>query len=201
MPDMNQPDCATVREWLSLDADGELPPERHRRLEQHLESCAGCAAERRDLERLQQALAGARLAVRPDFRQSVMAALPAAGWEGRAPRAWRLPVAVFALLAAAAALVLGATSPAAGIASSALGALAAVAGLLEASALAGAGLLAASWKGVGLIVAELLASPLLLGAFLVLIVCLNLLLFSLLRRRRPAAATRAIARGKGEPRD
>lgn len=195
---MNQPDCATIREWLSLDADGELPPERQGRLAQHLESCPGCAAERRDLERLHQALAGARLAVRPDFRQSVMAALPAAGWEGRAPRAWRLPAAVFALLTAAAALVLGSTSPAAGAASSAVGALAAVAALLEASALAGAGLLAASWKGVGLIVAELLASRLLLSAFVVLIVCLNLLLFTLLRRRRTAPAISAAARERGE---
>jgi anti-sigma factor RsiW len=194
---MNKPDCIDFREWLYLDADGELAPERQGRLLRHLEDCAECAAEQRDLARLARALAGARLAVRPDFRRQVMDALPAAGWEGRAPRAWLLPAAVFALLALASGLLLDRVAPEAGGGSSLLGAAAAVAGLFHATALAGAGLLAASWKAGGLFVSELIASPLMLAAFTVAVVCLNLLLFSLLRRRRTALAGAANGNGEG----
>jgi anti-sigma factor RsiW len=196
---MNKPDCATFREWLDLDADGELAPERRGRLDRHLADCPTCEAERRDLERLGLALSNARLAVRPDFKESVMAALPAVGWEGRAPRAWRLPAAVFALLAVAAALVLGVLAPGATAGSSLVGAFGAVAGLLRATTLAGAGLLAASWKAGGLIVSEVIASPLALGAFTVLVLCLNLLLFTLLRRRRVVGVPAGEGRN-GEPR-
>lgn len=195
---MNKPDCATFREWLDLDADGELAPTRRGRLLQHLADCPACDAERRDLERLSLALAEARLAARPDFKESVMAALPAAGWEGRSPRAWRLPAAAFALLALAAALVLGVLAPGAAAGSSLVGAIGAVGGLFRATALAGAGLLAASWKAGGLFVSEIVASPLMLGAFAVLVLCLNLLLFSLLRRRRTAGVP--AGGGRGEPR-
>lgn len=196
---MNKPDCATFREWLDLEADGELAPERRGRLDQHLAACPACDAERRDLERLGMALHQARLAVRPDFQQSVMAALPAAGWEGRAPRAWRLPAAVFALLAIAATLVLGVLAPGATAGSSLVGAVGAIAGLFRATTLAGAGLLAASWKAGGLFVSAVIASPLALGAFAVLVLCLNLLLFTLLRRRRVVAVTAGEGRN-GEPR-
>lgn len=193
-----QPDCTTFREWLDLEVDGELPPERRSRLEHHLASCPRCETERRDLARLTAALVQARVAVRPGFRRDVLAALPAAGWEGRAPRAWGLPAAAFVLLTLAAVLVLGVLSPQDGPGSSVLGTAAAVGGLFRATALAGAGLLAASWKAGGLFVSELLASPLTLTVFAVLVLCLNLLLFSLLRRRRAAHAT-ARGRDSGNP--
>jgi hypothetical protein len=59
--------------------------------------------------------------------------------------------------------------------------------MLQASILAGAGLLGASWKGLGLVVDHVISSPASLGAFGFLVLCLNLLLISLIRRRRPAA--------------
>jgi hypothetical protein len=58
--------------------------------------------------------------------------------------------------------------------------------MLQATLQAGAGLLAASWKGAGLVFAETLSSPMSLGVFAFLVICLNLLLISLVRRRRPA---------------
>jgi hypothetical protein len=71
-------------------------------------------------------------------------------------------------------------------------------GMVRAAALAGAGLLGASWKGVGLIVENIISSPVSLGAFGFLVLCLNLLLISLVRRRRPsAAAATAAPLGRG----
>jgi hypothetical protein len=63
--------------------------------------------------------------------------------------------------------------------------------MLRAAVQAGAGLLGASWKGIGLIIEEILASPASLGAFGFLVLCLNLLLFSLIRRRRLAGSVRS----------
>jgi hypothetical protein len=60
---------------------------------------------------------------------------------------------------------------------------------------AGAGLLGASWKGMGLILDRLIASPASLGAFGFLVLALNLFLFSLIRRRKPAGVM--ARRGKG----
>ena len=86
-----------------------------------------------------------------------MSALPTAGWESRSPRAWRFTAAVILLLGgfAAALLVAGsAPRPPPGF-----GALFAVADMLQASVVAGAGLLGASWKGLGLVLDKMLASP------------------------------------------
>ena len=41
---MNQPDHSTYREWLNLEADGELSSVEQRRLDEHLAGCEGCAA-------------------------------------------------------------------------------------------------------------------------------------------------------------
>lgn len=183
---MNKPDHATCREWLYLDADGELAPERASLLEAHLASCPECRKERDELGKVDALLHAGRLAVRPGFRKSVMAALPAAGWEARAPRSWSLPTAAFALLAVAGAVLVGLSSGAQD--SSGLGAVLAMLGLLKASLLAGAGLLGASWKGLGLAFDEILASKLALGACAALVLCLNLLLVSLVRHRRAATA-------------
>jgi hypothetical protein len=75
-----------------------------------------------------------------------------------------------------------------------MSALLAVGSMLQAALLAGAGLLAASWKGIGLVFEEVISSPVSLGAFGFLVLCLNLLLVSLIRRKRPA---RAAARRPG----
>jgi anti-sigma factor RsiW len=199
---MNTPDHDTFREWLHLEVDGDLPPERGARLSEHLGSCAACQAERRELVRMGELLQRDRLPVRADFRAEVMAALPASGWEARSPRAWSLPVAVFALLLAlAVALPWAAGSLGAGHAAAApsiVGIAAAVLGLVRAALSTGAGLLGATWKSMGLVVSELLASRLLLAAFAAGVVSLDLLLFHLLRGSR--AAGRSAARSAA-PRD
>ncbi len=180
---MNRPDHSTYIEWLNLDADGLLEGEERSRLEEHLAACAGCRREREDLQVLNGLLRRSAVAVRPDFRQAVLASLPTAGWEARASQGWRFPAAVLVLLGALAAGLLVADSVPS---SSGFSTLAAVGSLFRAAALAGAGLLAASWKGVGLVVERVISSPASLGAFGFLVLCLNLLLISLLRRKRPA---------------
>jgi anti-sigma factor RsiW len=181
---MNRPDHSTYREWLNLDADGLLAGDKRSLLEEHLATCGDCRREREEFAALESLLRRTDLPVRSDFRETVMASLPAVGWEGRSPRTWQFPAAVFVLLAGLAAFMFTG-SPAQ---SSGVTALLAVGGMLQAAALAGAGLLAASWKGGGLVMGKLLASPMSLGAFGFLVLCVNLLLFSLIRRRRPAAA-------------
>lgn len=193
---MNRPDHTTYREWLNLDVDGMLPDEERTHLEEHLAACPECRRERDEILALDGLLRASSLAVRPDFRESVMASLPAAGWEGRAPRAWGFPAAMFVLLGGIAAAFFAAGPPS----SSSLGALSAVAGMLEAAILAGAGLLAATWKGWGMIFDEVLSSPASLGAFGVFVLCLNLLLVSLIRRKGPAAAPVKAGRGEGDGR-
>ncbi len=190
---MNTPDHDTFREWLHLEVDGDLPADRSGRLAAHLGSCADCQAERRALLRLAEVLEQGSLPVRADFRQAVMAALPASGWESRSPRAWALPVAVFVLLASlAVALPWLAGSMggghAAAVAPSLAGIAAAVFGLVRAALATGAGLLGATWKSMGLVVADLLSSRLVLAAFAAGVVSLDLLLVRLLRARRSAPA-------------
>jgi hypothetical protein len=60
--------------------------------------------------------------------------------------------------------------------------------MFRASAVAGAGLIAASWKGLGMAFAAALSSPVSIGVFGVFVLCLNLLLVSLLRRRRAVSS-------------
>lgn len=188
-------DHETYQQWLDLDLAGELGEAERARLERHLEDCADCRAERSSLEVLDELLAAERIPVREGFRTEVMASLPAAGWEARQPAAWRWPLAACTALLVAAVALLGLTG---GVpAGSFSGALGAVAALFSKGALAGAGLLAASWKGVGLITAEALGEiPGGLIALAVLVVCCNLLLFSLVRRRKTAAET---AGGESRP--
>jgi anti-sigma factor RsiW len=182
---MSRPDHSTYREWLNLDADGSLGSGERALLDEHLAACADCRRERREIESLDGLLRSEALPVRADFQAAVMSALPTAGWEARSPRAWRFTAAVILLLGGfAAALLIAGSAPA----PSGLGALAAVASMLQASAVAGAGLLGASWMGIGLVLDKVIASPVSLGAFGLLVLCLNLFLVSLIRRKRPATA-------------
>jgi predicted anti-sigma-YlaC factor YlaD len=188
---MNRPDHSTFQEWLNLDADGRLAPEERARLDEHLAGCEECREEREELAAFQSLFERTAVPVRSDFVDSVMAALPHAGWEGRSPRTWQFPVAVAAMLMLVAGFLI-AGSPAASVPSG-LAALDALGGMMRAAALAGAGLLGASWKGIGLIVENIISSPVSLGAFGFLVLCLNLLLISLVRRRKPATASMAAA--------
>jgi predicted anti-sigma-YlaC factor YlaD len=177
---MKRPDHNTYREWLNLDVDGVLPEESRALLTEHLDSCSACRTERDELIGLESLLRKARVPVREDFRAQVLSSLPTAGWESRSPRTWAFPAAVFLLLGGVAAVVMGDRGPHASL----LSALAAVTGMLRASAVAGAGLIAASWKGLGMAFAAALSSPFSIGVFGIFVLCLNLLLVSLLRRRR-----------------
>ncbi|HEV7786226.1 MAG TPA: zf-HC2 domain-containing protein [Thermoanaerobaculia bacterium] len=197
---MNRPDHSTFQEWLNLDADGRLAPEERARLEQHLAGCEECREEREELAAFQSLFERTTVPVRSDFADSVMAALPHTGWEGKSPRTWQFPVAVAAMLMLAAGFLIAGSSAAS--VPSGLAALDALASMVSASVLAGAGLLGASWKGIGLIVEDIISSPVSLGAFAFLVLCLNLLLISLVRRRKPSAATAASSpggRGGREP--
>ncbi|MFL6291517.1 MAG: anti-sigma factor family protein [Thermoanaerobaculia bacterium] len=181
-----KPDHATYREWLNLEADGRLPRDERARLEDHLATCSACRTELDGLHELEGVLLRASLPVREGFRDDVISALPAAGWETRAPRTWGFPAAMFILLGVIATAVIG--SGAAAGEHAGLGAISAIFGMFKATVLAGSGLLGASWKGIGLVFQEMLSSPMSLGMFGVFVLCLNILLVSMIRRKRGVGA-------------
>ncbi|HEV3076279.1 MAG TPA: zf-HC2 domain-containing protein [Thermoanaerobaculia bacterium] len=187
---MNErPDHTLYRELLNLELDGCLNVEQRGRLAAHLAACPECLAERDQLRAVTSLLERSALVVQPDFKQRVMASLPAAGWESRHPRTWTFPVAALVVLLAAGAGLLGAGSArhpggggGGGASASAYGVLAALGGLLRAALVAGVGVTAASWRWSEMFVEQLLASPMSLTMFGVFVVCLNLVLISLIRR-------------------
>ena len=176
---------------VDLAVDGALPEAERAATLAALDG--ELAVERRRLERLVAELAAARVAARPGFTAEVMATLPvrpawAAG--ARVLGGWRVAAAALAVLAVAASVLLGVGSE--GVAGSvpALGALAAVAEFAAAAVLSGAGLLSASWRGIGVALGEVLD----LRAQVVFglgVIALNGLLFLLLRRRGRRRATAA----------
>ncbi len=195
---MKELDHNVHRERLFLEPDGELGARESAELERHLASCGECARERRDVARLVTELDAARVPVAPDFAARVMGSLPAAPWESRPPAAWR-PAAVVVLLLLGGAVALGRAAgpddPARSLAATAI----AVFELLRSALVAGAGLLGASWRGLGLGVAEILdASPLTWIAFAVLVLGIDVLLVRAIVRRRRA---RAAELGRGGGRD
>lgn len=188
---MTTMDCMSCQEWLDAAVDGlsgAAAAEVPRGVARHLEACADCRAERAALGRLHGALTASRVAVADGFSDRVMARLPVTGWEARTVAAWRLPLALLAVLGGAAAAVVGMGSAQLHPGLPFAGAFAAVADLFQTALLAGAGLLAASWTGVGAVIGERVgASPGTLIALIGLVAGVDLLLLSLLRRR-PAPA-------------
>jgi hypothetical protein len=184
-------DHETYREWLDLEADGALDPERGAELAAHLESCAECREQRRLSAALVARLAADRVPVREGFARDVLAAVGNAPWErasGR--RSWRLPVALLVLVGAAAAWFARAAATGAA-ADSGWPTLAALAGMVRSALVSGAGLAAATWGGVGAVVGGWLgASPARWIVAAVGVLCLDLLAVRLLRRRVRAAARR-----------
>jgi len=138
----------------------------------------------------------ARIGVRSGFRDDLMRSLPAAGWEGKSPRSWRLPAAVMLLLGAAAALLLGVHSAETAPGLPLIGALAALGEAFSTGLLAGAGMLWASWRGVGLALDSVL-SPSATVALVVLVLCFDVLALTLIARRGRAAAQIAPVRDEG----
>lgn len=182
---MNRPDHTHFRDLLDLEVDGGLTAEQQASLDRHLTGCPECRAERDELLALAGLLRRSRLAVQPGFRERVMAALPAAGWEARHPRTWSFPAAVCAALLGVGLFLLGAGSPRLG---PAYGVVSALGGLLRAALMAGIGFTAASWRWFGMFVEQLLGSPMSLVMFGVFVLCLNFALVTLIRRRRRAHA-------------
>jgi predicted anti-sigma-YlaC factor YlaD len=188
-------DHTTYREWLDLDVEGALPAGDGPRLAAHLAGCAECRDERQRLAALHETLAAARVPVRAGFRDRVMASLPEAAWERRrAPAArWAWAAGLVALLAASSAALFAVSGARLAPGGSLAGALGALGEMLAMAALAGAGLLGATWTGLGMAVGELFArSPGTLAAVALLAVCLAALTVSLLRR--PQAARRRVDR-------
>lgn len=182
---MNRLDHTQFRDLLDLEVDGGLTAGQQASLDAHLAGCPECRAERAELLALLGLLQRARLEVQPGFRERVMAALPAAGWESRHPRTWTFPAAVCAALLGVGVCLLGAGSTRLG---SFYGVMSALGGLLRAALVAGIGFTAASWRWFGMFVEQLLGSPMSLVMFCVFVLCLNLALVTLIRRRRRAHA-------------
>lgn len=188
-------DHTTYREGLDLDLEGALPAGDGPRLAAHLADCAECRDERQHLAALHETLAAARVPVRASFRDQVMASLPEAAWERRtAPAArWAWAAGLVVLLASASAALFAVSGARLAPGGSLAGALGALGEMLAMAALAGAGLLGATWTGLGMAVGELFArSPGTLAAVALLAVCLAALTVSLLRR--PQAARRRVDR-------
>ena len=187
-------------EWLSHELDGALDARERGQLEASLASDAKLRQERLEWKRLDSLLASSQLPVEADFRRRVMASLPAAGWESRHPRSWRWAVAILLLLGGSSAALVGAGSARAAGGGAMFGAARSVLDLFVSSALAGAGLLAASWKGIGVAMGDLFAKPASFIGLALFVVLLNLLFLSLLRGgRRTAQPAHGAAGGSGQP--
>jgi len=195
---MNSSYDTTLLQWLDLEADGALSDDLRAMLGEQLEARAYLRQEARQLADLHRLLDAGRIPLRPGFAARVMAALPAA-----APRQMRrvergLPLAgspyLPLVLAVSLALLAGLALATAGrVDAGVLPTLAAIADFFATTALAGAGLLGATWQGVTLAFDALLVdSKTSLAALVVTVLCLDLLFLRLLRRppRAPAPAER-----------
>ncbi len=185
-------DSATWRRWVDMDLEGELPREDEARLAEIAESDSRVVAERRALESLHRMLDDDRIEVRHGFAARVMAALPQGWWEHRRASAglaaWALPLAMTLVLALGAAVLLSGAEETSHLAGVGL----AVFDFMQMTFLAGAGMLFATWRGVGLGLEQLIAdSGMNLLAMVTAVVFLNLLFLSMLRR--PSRATESSA--------
>lgn len=180
---MKKLDCDTYREWIQLNLGEELSARDRADLADHLGICAACRTAREEAEALSRVLHRSRIEVRSDFRSAVLSSLPGTGWESRSPRSWFVPLVAMVLLAVSAGVLLsrGTVAMPPGIS-----ALVAVGEMVGASMLAGVGLLDASWKGMGLLVGRVISSPTGFGVFGLLVLSLNLLVVSMIRKRRAA---------------
>ena len=174
-------------EWLDLEADGCLGDAERGELEAALAADPELRRAGQELQGVHQALLSCRVEVAAGFLEGVMAALPSAPWRRSSRRSWGLAAAAVAVLTVASSLLVGVGSSAVG-AGPLVGVFGAIGQMLQASVVTGAGLLGASWRGVGLALEEILTvSPATMVAFGVVVAGINLLFFRLLRRRIGAA--------------
>lgn len=177
-------DAKTRNEWLFLEPDGELSREQLAELDAWSAGSAEIAATRRQVERLDALLAGSKIDVRDGFQQQLMTSLPPAGWHARHPRSWWVAAMVLAVLGGSSALLMGLSAAQLEPASPFVAAMAAVGEMLTSSIAAGAGLIGASWHGIGLVFGEWLGQSMPnTVAFVVAVVGISLLLLRRLRRQ------------------
>ena len=182
------PDHSMYREWLYLELDGALNGGQRSQLRTHLVSCSECQEEQRDLIALDELMISSRVDVRSDFTAAVMSSLPTAAWESRNPKSWVAALAVVLLLAIGSGFLIATSGYTLGSVLPLAAAFSAVAEMLRSSILAGAGLLGASWKGLGLAFQEVLSGSIWnLLAIGTLVVAVDVLLVRLLARRAPSA--------------
>jgi len=188
--------------WLDLEADGMLGSAGTTQLQEHFaqaelgsaEDLQALKAEKALWAQLHQALKQDRAQVRDSFQGEVMSAVDMALWQKAEAGAWRLPFAMMLVLALGAAWTLGGVSAENPV----IGAGSVLADFVQSTFLAGAGVTVASWRGVGMGLEELLASSgLNWAALTMLVVCINMLFVSLLRRR-PALAKMSTADSEGD---
>lgn len=158
-------DHLEISERLEAFVKAELPAAEAATVSGHLAGCASCRADLEIERRLLAGLEAQAVAVRADFANSVLssiAKLPEASWQtspvASARARWAWPLAAAALFALALGLVgAGSESPLAGT----------VGTLFDLAAhgvLAGAGLLGASWQGLGIAARGIFAAdPMLLA--------------------------------------
>lgn len=171
------------QERLDQSVDGTLPAADRAALESHLSSCTGCRRERQSLERLRDQLASTRVEVRAELVSAVMAAVN--GERRAVARPLPFAAALVGLLVVLSVVVLRV----AGAEVQGLELIGTVLDFATSTLVAGAGLLAASWRGVGMVVEEwLLASMPNLLVSLMVLVALNALAIRLVRSRRRAAS-------------
>ncbi len=180
---MTSQDDTRFLEWLDLEADGCLGDTERVELGAALAADPELRRAGEELRGVHQALLSCRIEVAAGFEERVMAALPAAPWRRSSRRSWGLAAAAVAVLAVASSLLVGVGSSSAA-AGPLVGIFSAIGQMLRASVVTGAGLLGASWRGVGLALEEILTvSPATMVAFAVVVAGVNLLFFRLLRRR------------------
>ena len=139
-------DHLEISERLESYAKAELASAEAAEVARHLEGCESCRAELEVERALLSGFADLRISARAGCAQNVIDRLRAPSWGRQKPAAWAFPAAAMAIFAAAAAwLSIGSSSPLSGLAST-------LGDLLATSLLAGAGLLGATWRGVGLAV-------------------------------------------------
>lgn len=196
---MGTADIDTNKLLVDMAVDDSLPRAERAALRERIAGDEALRREERELGRLQELLAAGRVAARPGFTEEVMMALPeTAPWAARRPLlGWRTAVAALAAMVALAVGLLGVGGARLQPASPLFAAARAVVDFAAAAALSGAGMLAASWRGVGMAVQAALDVPATV-VFGIGVVAINALLVMLLRRnRRRRAVVRAAA---GRPR-
>ena len=183
---MKHIDPATLNEWVDLDLDNALEPADRAQLQEHLSDHPELARERQTLGALHGLFDEGRIAGRADFQAQVMEALPAAPWRRRATSGipvWGMPLAMLLMLTLGATWLIGnalTTHPIFEIGQ-------VLADMTQTTLLAGSGMLFATWRGVGFGLEELVGgSSVHLMVFAVMVLCLDLLFVSMLRRRTPA---------------